>query len=195
MEMIRERIQRLLLVARLDGIHEPDVFLDNLKPVARIAARGHLHQPDEASELVEELRHQVQFRSRGYRDVHLLVAVDEIILLLGFREPALAAEQCPQVVEVIIAHVLTGGGDRDPLECLADSRQLCTLDWRQAADNQLAPGTGLQQSLVSEGVQSMSDRRLRHPERLGDRPLVEHRAGSQTQPQYLAPQVLICDRG
>jgi len=109
--------------------------------------------------------------------MHFLIAVNEVIDLARLSKPALASEQCSQVVEIVIVHVLARVYHRDPLECLAHGDQLSPLYGRQIAHDHLAAGPGLEQAFLEEGIERMPDWCLRHSQRFGDRPFVKNRAG------------------
>jgi hypothetical protein len=145
--------------------------------MARVASCPHLHQADEPSQLVQELGDQVEPGPLGDRDVHLLVAIDEVLLLARLGKPALAAKLRSQVVEILIIHVVACVAHRHPLEGLAHSNQLGSLHWRQVAHDHLTPRAGFEQPFLAQGVEGVPDWSLRHPQRFGDRPFSKNRAG------------------
>lgn len=60
MQVVGERRPGSLWIATLDGIDEPLVLLQDLEQVTWIAPRLHVHQADESTQLVQELRNQLE---------------------------------------------------------------------------------------------------------------------------------------
>ena len=94
--------------------------------------------------------------------MHLLVAVDEVVILASLSKAALTSEKSPQVVEIIIVQVVARVAHRDPLQGLPNGDQLSKLGRRQVAHDQLAPRSGLQKPLLTEGVESVPDKITHH---------------------------------
>ena len=60
MEMMGERSQSSVLIPLLDRVDQPIVFLEDPKQVTWIAPPPHLRKADEPSQLVQELRYELQ---------------------------------------------------------------------------------------------------------------------------------------
>lgn len=87
-----EGLESSFLVPLFDGIDKPFVLFEDAEQMTWIAPRPHLHQPDEPSQLVQELRYELEPGSLGDCDVHLFVAVDEVVLFACLGKTALASK-------------------------------------------------------------------------------------------------------
>lgn len=113
-----ERRQRSLFVPSLDRIDELHVLLEDPEEVAWIAPGPQLHQTHKPPQLIQELGYKLEARARRDRDVHFLVAVDEIVYLPSLSEAPLPSEERPEVIEIVVFHVLAGVAHRNSLEGL-----------------------------------------------------------------------------
>jgi hypothetical protein len=96
------------------------------------------------------------------------------------------------VVDVVERHPLGGAADGERLERLADVDDLLPVLRAEAAHDQLAARSHLEQPLAAQKLERLPHGRLRDPQLLRQRGLPDDGADRQPPAQDVAADVLVC---
>ena len=149
------------------------------------------HQPHEAAQLREEAVEDREPRLLGDLEVELLVEVDEVLLALLVGGPALADQEQAQQVDVLDADDLRGVAHRGALERLAQQQDLAPVLLGEAAHDQLAACSDLDEPFLQQEPECLADGRARDLQLLGDLAFCEHVADLERAAQDHVAQVLV----